>query len=122
MFPDGKDINVNMMPINLLNIKETLPDYLEGYIDLIYECIHWQNATLFEAKNGKKIAYITVHERWVKPGETQRRPGLHIERPLGDGKIFEEPGYDSDNSDFAYLYSWVLSVVPKHRLMMLLKL
>ncbi len=28
------------------------------------------------------IAYLTVHESFVKKGETQRRPGIHIEAPL----------------------------------------
>ncbi|KAI9312049.1 hypothetical protein DFJ73DRAFT_787836 [Zopfochytrium polystomum] len=26
-----------------------------------------------------KVGYLTIDERWVEPGDTQRRPGLHIE-------------------------------------------
>ena len=52
--------------------------------------------------------YLTVHESFVKAGQCQRRPGLHIERPHrgGDGgrvlkfdktKCF----YDREKKDYA---------------------
>lgn len=84
MFPPPSDININMMPIDMVRLKDTLPDYAKGYTKLILFCIRQQmEGWLRNDVNEKgKIAYLTIHESWVEPGKTQRRPGLHIESPL----------------------------------------
>ena len=39
-----------------------------------------------------KVYYITVQESWVEPGDSQRRPGLHVDSP---GKV-KIKGEDSE--------------------------
>jgi hypothetical protein len=78
-FPEPTGIKVNMLPFDYWDIKGTLPDYLAGYKDLIWQC-----PVLAQPSEGgvlKKIVYLSVHESLVRAGETHRRPGLHIERP-----------------------------------------
>ena len=61
-----------------------------------------------DTRRPDRIAYLTIQEGWVPVGETQRRPGLHIERP-GPGGRFVTPGpppFDRD-SEFSSL-SWGL--------------
>lgn len=72
-FPPPQDLNINMMPIMLNDLINTLPKKLHGYIDVIRMCP--------AAYNGC-VAYLTVHESLVKGGESQRRPGVHIEAPI----------------------------------------
>lgn len=95
-------LNVNMLPINLRNLAETLPAELQQYEALIERCPY--NLALELAGKGSvdhdvdpradyapppdgrgprahTIAYLTVTESMVRPGETQRRGGLHTEQP-----------------------------------------
>lgn len=83
-------ININMMPFKLFDIKKSLPRYLHKYIDVIYDLPLHIIAASLEMKNKKKkhysikehIAYLTIHESiMVHDGKSQRRDGLHIERP-----------------------------------------
>jgi hypothetical protein len=82
-FPEPKGIVVNMMPFKLVQPKQTLPEYLHPYIDIIRQCpaVH-TGVTSSSTFDYEAIAYLTVHESFVKKGETQRRPGIHIEAPL----------------------------------------
>jgi hypothetical protein len=81
-FPKGADINVNMMPIDL-NKFSTIPPFLDGYKDAIRTCERMQQGGWdTETWRTGKIGYVTIHESWVQPGETQRRPGLHVESPV----------------------------------------
>ena len=84
LFPPPSDININMMPIDLSRLKETLPEYVKGYSEIIRYCICQQIGGWLreDILNKGKIAYLTIHESLVEPGKTQRRPGLHIESPL----------------------------------------
>ena len=88
LFPEPTGIDVNMMPIKSID-KRTLPDNLHGYLPLIIQCY---------VRMGKKrydqICYLTVHESHVPAGESQRRPGLHIERPHGSGGSGSHLRYD----------------------------
>lgn len=67
-FPPYQGGQVNMMPI-IVGDLWTLPDRLRGY------------ATLIDATGLPRgeLAYLTVHESVVRPGETQRRPGAHTD-------------------------------------------
>jgi hypothetical protein len=72
-FPDPEDRNVNMMPF-ILGSRESLPQGLQCYHDLIEKCPYVREEV-------GRVAYLTVHESYVEAGHTQRRPGLHIESP-----------------------------------------
>jgi hypothetical protein len=83
-------ININMMPFKLFDIKKSLPSYLHKYIDVIYSLPLHIIAASLEMKNKQKknystkehIAYLTIHESiMIHDGKSQRRDGLHIERP-----------------------------------------
>jgi hypothetical protein len=73
LFPDPEDRNVNMMPF-ILGRRESLPRDLQCYHDLIEKCAYVR-------EEEGRVAYLTVHESYVEAGQTQRRPGLHIESP-----------------------------------------
>ena len=87
-------INVNMMPFDILNVKDTLPKELHGYLPLI-RSLPVEYVTTLRNDQGVRavdrrpsgswashVAYLTVHESWMVPGGgAQRRPGLHVERP-----------------------------------------
>ena len=72
----GGVLNLNMMPFNIRNATETLPRYLHGYLPMIHAC-----AEYLEEGNEPLTAYLTVDERPVKQGQSQRRGGLHVEGP-----------------------------------------
>jgi hypothetical protein len=102
VFPPFTGININMMPIILGNFynNTSLPDYIKPYDKIILSCVHQQYGSLPTEKwnNNKWIGYLTIHESIVEPGETQRRPGLHIESPLGKGDFIPRPikNFDED--------------------------
>ena len=100
-FPLPKDININMMPILCgYGIFKSLPEYCFDYASFIWDhCFalgyYFENN---EIKN--RIGYLTIHEGWVDVGETQRRSGLHIERPGnikagGKWSKFKEEDYNN---------------------------
>lgn len=87
-FPAPADIIVNMMPIKLFQLRETLPEHLHQYIPLIRACPTGLGKLCpFEAVEAgmdvshDKVAYLTVHESLVPVGEPQLQAGLHVERP-----------------------------------------
>jgi hypothetical protein len=106
-FPPFRGINVNMMPIKLYYLKETLPEELSGYDEMIKRCFV-PYCTISDngemSRNLNRVAYLTIHESYVKPGTTQRRPGLHIERPTvrqagttvasGAAKVYTRPSQE----------------------------
>ena len=104
LFPDPSDININMMPF-VVNTKFEackLPHYLKPYWSLIKACIqphfdrpyfHMWNRNLVPSDIGK-VYYLTIQESWVEAGESQRRPGLHVDSP-GYVKIID----DSNRND-----------------------
>jgi hypothetical protein len=75
-FPPPRDININMMPITLTS--SSIPQELLHYQDIIRSC--WVR------RDRVQTMYLTIQEGWVPVGKTQRRPGLHIERPGNNGK------------------------------------
>ena len=95
-FPAPTDININMMPFIVGEEFEDckLPDYLKNYWDLIEACLrpqhqrhHWHGwpSSKIPSDIGK-VYYLTIQESWVDPGNSQRRPGLHVDSP-GSVKI-----------------------------------
>ena len=115
-FPEFSNINVNMMPFKIFKAKETLPEYLHGYLKIIESCPIYQfDCSLPDGKyTPDKICYLTIHESIVKKGETQRRPGVHIERPgsisaLNGGRFLaKQPWGDNEYSSIYWgMGSWV---------------
>lgn len=78
-FPEPNNVKVNMMPVKYWNLDETLPDYLKGYKALIQQCPVLPS---YSPRDKDHIVYLSVHESLVPVGQSQRRPGLHIERPI----------------------------------------
>ena len=76
-FPEPTGIEVNMLPFDLFDTVRTLPRYLHGYRGMIDTC-----RSRIRYRKGTCIAFLTIHESEVKAGETQRRPGIHIESPV----------------------------------------
>lgn len=68
--PAGRDIN--MMPF-VIGQEDTLPDQCRDYWSLIQACE-------VEAEEDGRIGYLTVTEKEVQPGRSQRRGGAHVER------------------------------------------
>jgi len=78
MFPKHTGININMMPFILHEEFEKcrLPKHLFAYWrQIISNCI------FDDDDNIGKVCYLTIHESKVKKRCTQRRPGIHTERP-----------------------------------------
>ena len=76
-FPRFKGININMMPF-LLNDLTTLPTKFRTYDNMIKKCMRLVSN---HRTNKDCVAYLTITETKVEKGKTQRRPGLHVEKP-----------------------------------------
>jgi hypothetical protein len=104
-FPPSKNRNINMMPFKLFDVENTLPADLYDYIKIIYKCLIIKSR--YEHPD-KKIGYLTIHECDVEANTSQRRPGLHIERPClkVDSQIFKQGSeeYASLAWGLGYLY------------------
>lgn len=88
-FPEPRDIEINMMPFRPHDL-DTVPKEYSKYIPLIRQCYIGNYEYNYAKIRGDptavvsvrdRVCYLTVHESLVRVGETQRRPGLHIERP-----------------------------------------
>ncbi|KAJ1558683.1 hypothetical protein HK405_013178, partial [Cladochytrium tenue] len=66
--------HVNMLPI-VMGSHTSLPDKCKRYSALINRCLYHC------PEEAGKVGYLTIHEGYVEPGSSQRRPGLHIESP-----------------------------------------
>jgi len=71
-FPAPSDIVINMM-LFIFHDLQSLPKKYRGYWPIIERCTH--------PDHRGKVGYLTIHESWVKLGESQRRPGIHTESP-----------------------------------------
>ena len=76
IFPTYLGIDINMMPFIMGDI-ESIPHEYQHYYPLIKAC------NIPEAELGK-VGYLSIMESLVLKGETQRRPGVHIERPSNE--------------------------------------
>merc|ERR1719410_2464405 len=72
-FPEPRDININMMPF-IMGQKDSIPEAYQHYWPLIQQCL------VPKAEYGK-VCYLTIQESPVAAGQSQRRPGVHIESP-----------------------------------------
>ncbi|KAI9358306.1 hypothetical protein DFJ73DRAFT_957778 [Zopfochytrium polystomum] len=66
--------HVNMLPV-VMGRAGSLPLKCKRYSSMINACLARCPGEKF------KVGYLTIHEGFVEPGETQRRPGLHVETP-----------------------------------------
>lgn len=90
LFPLPTGIDINMMPIDYDDLG-TVPKYCRQYLPLIKACpvrfsrsggggSQWMLP--YEAdRRQRNIVYLTIQEGYVPVGASQRRTGLHIERP-----------------------------------------
>lgn len=115
LFPESTGININMMPIRYFDLNKSLPKNLDGYRKLIQSC----PVIAFDFLPKKldkvfyrhdRIVYLTIHESIVSNGKTQRRPGIHIERPLAvkkSGTFYKREDPYNFNSEYHSL-AWGL--------------
>ena len=94
-FPPSTGININMMPFVVGSSFKAcrLPKYLQPYWDMILACIGpelskasepwWPKAS--NPSDVGKIYFLTIQESWVEGGESQRRPGIHVDSA---GEVF----------------------------------
>ncbi|KAJ1549117.1 hypothetical protein HK405_009544 [Cladochytrium tenue] len=95
--------HVNMLPIEM-GYHASLPDKCKRYSSIINRCLeHCPDEY-------GAVGYLTIHEGFVEPGASQRRPGLHIESP-GYYKI-DEDGVDDSGELTRRLYRWGLGAGP----------
>lgn len=88
-FPEPTGVCINMMPINLFNAqyRNTIPAFLKQYIPLIQQCkipthdIHGSDSDRVRNTMYEPVGYLTICEERVMLGASQRRAGLHIDRP-----------------------------------------
>lgn len=69
--PTYSGIRVQHMPI-IMNDLESIPDFLYHWKDTFKELFN-----ICEVKEG--VGYITIDEKLVKKGDSQRRGGLHVD-------------------------------------------
>lgn len=81
-FPEPTGIWINMMPINLLDFA-TIPVNCKQYMQMIRACPTplWDMHSVHSEAHMGSVAYLTICEGPVQVGISQRRPGMHIERP-----------------------------------------
>ena len=96
-FPEAHGIQVNMMPILMFD-EASIPEFCRPYIGLIRACpvtkFDCHGSDLSPVFRIDRIAYLTIDESIVPVGRSQRRPGLHVERPgaiEGGGRLCQ-PG------------------------------
>jgi len=73
IFPPTKNININMMPF-IIGDPTSIPSEYRHYCPLIQKC------SVDEQEFGK-VGYLSIAESKVRAGHSQRRSGLHTERP-----------------------------------------
>jgi hypothetical protein len=107
-FPAPRDIHINMMPVYLgIGIYRSLPNDYQHYANFIWRhCLsHYWNPIKENEIPTTRIGYLTIHEGWVPVGQSQRRPGLHIERP---GAIASGGTWHNKHSDTFKAIAWGL--------------
>lgn len=67
----GTARNCNMLPF-IMGALESIPTKYQAYAKAIQAC-------KIPSKEIGQVGYLSIHESWVKEGETQRRPGIHTE-------------------------------------------
>lgn len=112
---------VNMMPFDLFDLEKTLPVYLHQYIPMIKQCRRYnkpfldtqdtKEITSYNTKHFNsrdllnRIAYLTVDERPVHKGESQRRGGIHVET-LGAMRTMDIGDKSHYTPDLNFYHHW----------------
>ena len=73
-FPKPRGLHVNMMPF-VIGDAASIPRDLRGYLRLLASC------PISRGEWGQ-VGYLTIDERHVEKGASQRRPGIHVESVL----------------------------------------
>lgn len=89
-FPEPQGIEINMMPF-VIGDRESVPAEYQQYWPLIQACS-------VPADQIGNIGYLTIHESAVPAGQSQRRPGLHIESP---GRVLPVAHFNTAGPNFA---------------------
>lgn len=82
-FPKPTGLSINMMPVLLTCLGTSLPHFAQPYRRILASCpmhFHSELEPLLGPQH-QEVGYLTVEEGWVPVGQSQRRPGVHIERP-----------------------------------------
>ncbi|KAI9364019.1 hypothetical protein DFJ73DRAFT_792773 [Zopfochytrium polystomum] len=100
--------HVNMLPF-VMGHDCTLPLKCRRYAGLIDLCL------LHCPDELGQVGYLTVHEGFVEPGRSQRRPGLHIESPgfveaLNDRLVATGGGGDGQSLLLQKMERWGVGV------------
>lgn len=74
-FPPPSGIDINMMPF-IMGDETSLPENLQEYYDPLVGMCPVSRTEL------GKVCYLSITERYIEKGNTQRRGGLHIEAPV----------------------------------------
>ena len=77
---ESEALYVNMMPISLAS-SESLPPCCLPYWPMIEQCVERTQQHRYRRDTGEEVGYLTIDERPVEPGNSQRRGGLHVESP-----------------------------------------
>lgn len=98
-----------MMPIyGGHGIFHSLPDHIKHYTNFICQTcptLGWRMDDHGDMK--PRVMYLTIQEGWVPVGESQRRPGLHIERP---GAITCKGSWTTQNEPAFQQIAWGLGL------------
>lgn len=82
--PAFTGIRIMMMPLVIGDMK-TIPDYLHDWkraINRLFDCDFYRHGT---DRDLGRVGYLTIDEKEVRPGETHRRAGLHVDGGEGRG-------------------------------------
>lgn len=90
------ELYVNMMPFDVYQM-ETLPACCRQYWPMIRACFPLHS--IFHARSG--VGFLTIDERAVPQGDSQRRRGLHVESPGVMPLIAQSPGEDLSKAPYS---------------------
>ena len=109
-FPPPTGIQINMMPIRLFH-PDTFPENIRAYTRMILRCAcHSSQCMMTRTSENNQVVYLTIHESRVPVGESQRRQGLHIERPgicaMGGHTLSPDPDPDTNDRSLYRHICW----------------
>ena len=110
---------VNMLPFDIKD-KGTLPDELKQYWPIIELC----SERIVKKPSGHCTGYLTIDERPVCAGNSQRRPGVHCESPSviavpeSDAKGRKMPNFIAHAKNGCYIpgaeHHWGRGIMMRH--------
>lgn len=78
------------MPIKFPGTGYAIPDNLRQFAPALQKIIDFEHVANPRALRDY-FAYLTIHQSWVEPGRSQRRPGLHVDGFQGIERPQKEP-------------------------------